>query len=298
MLRRNLLLLIVPVLAAGLVRPATGPSSPAAIHASSGRAEAATAPLRGPSAAAEASGALRRVAVLGASASAGFLLPTDLGEALELLIACEHQPVLSTATSSFFTAPDMYARIQVAQAQTLEPTTVIGIDFLFWFTYGAVGGDTNRPQLLERGLPYLDSFDCPVLTSTVPDMRAAVGRMLWPNQVPAPETLAALNRRIEAWAAERDNVVLVSLPEWHAQLVAREGFEIGGKPWPRTPDAPLLQYDQLHPNADGLALLACKVLESLIRGGAGVAPEDVRLDPALVADPVHARMQAIVGDRD
>lgn len=240
---------------------------------------------------------LQRVVVIGASASAGFMLPSDLGEALDLLMVADHRPVLSLANSRFFTAPDAYAQQQIAIAQANEPTCVIALDFLFWFTYGHVGGDANRARLLERGLAYLESFDCPVLTSTVPDMRAAVGRMLWPGQVPAAQTLAELNLRIEEWALEQPDVVLVSLPEWHAQLVSNEGFEVAGRPWPAVEGAPLLQYDQLHPNADGLALLACKVLESLVVGGVPLESQAFELDPARVAGPVKARLESIVRER-
>ena len=244
-----------------------------------------------------APGALERVAVIGASASAGFLLPTDLGEAIELLIDCEHEPVLRVASSRFFTDPLRYGENQIRRAQAREPTTVVAIDFLFWFTYGFVAREENRARLLERGLEFLDGFECPVLTSTVPDMRGAVGKMLWPGQVPAPETLDQLNLRIADWASQRSNVVLVSLPEWHAQLLSDEPFDVAGKRWPPTPGAPLLQYDNLHPNVDGISLIACKVLESLIEAGTGVDPQAVRLDPERVARPVHERMRAIVSPR-
>ena len=240
---------------------------------------------------------LERVAVIGASASAGFMLPGDLGEALDLLITAPHERVLSLASSRFFANPEGYAVSQIAEAQRSKPTAVVALDFLFWFSYGAVPGERDRISRLERGLKFLESFECPVLTSTIPDMRAATGKMLWPRQVPTPETLSKLNERIEQWAISRSNVVLVSLPTWHAQLVAGEPFEISGKTWPRVPGAPLLQHDQLHPNVDGLALIACKVLESLVEAGLKIDPEGLALDPARVAEPLQGRLKSIVRRR-
>ncbi|MFT5050837.1 MAG: hypothetical protein ACI8QZ_002242 [Chlamydiales bacterium] len=244
-----------------------------------------------------APGALARVAVIGASASAGFLLPTDLGEALDWLLVCEHRPVQAFANTRFFLDPFAHANEQVAAAKAIDPTAVVALDFLFWFSYGVVLDEASRSWLLERGLDFLEGFDCPLLISTVPDMRASTGKMLTAAQVPSVETLRTLNERIESWAAARPNVVLVHLPHWHDQFLAGQRFDIDGVLWPRRPDDPLLLWDQLHPTIDGLSLLSCKILERLVESCGDIDAGAVRLDPRLVADPLNARMRVIMARR-
>lgn len=242
-------------------------------------------------------GPLERIAVIGASASAGFLLPTDLGEALDWLLACEHDPVLGLASSQFFLDPFGHARRQIGAAKAADASAVVALDFLFWFGYGVVAPESERLRLLEDGLDFLATFDCPLLTSTIPDMRASTGKMLTAAQVPGVGTLRALNERIEAWAASHPNVVLVRLPSWHDQFLAGERFEVDGVLWPPRPTDSLLLWDQLHPTIDGLALLSCKVLEHLVGGCEEIDRRAVRLDPRLVADPLHARMRSIMARR-
>jgi len=244
-----------------------------------------------------AAGALERVAVIGASASAGFLLPTDLGETLDWLLDCEHEPVLAVASSRFFLDPYGNARRQVAAAEAAEASAVVALDFLFWFSYGLVANESDRLRLLESGLEFLESFDCPLLTSTVPDMRASTGKMLMAAQVPSVETLQKLNQRIEEWAAGRPNVVLVHLPRWHTRFLAGERFDVDGIQWPPRPTDSLLLWDQLHPTIEGLSLLSCKILEHLAEASPEIDRRAIRLDPRRVAGPLHARMKSIMGRR-
>ena len=246
--------------------------------------------------AAPAAGHLSQVAVIGASASAGFLLPSNLSRAIEQLLVAEHRPVLHTADSRFFLAPRGYGEWQVTRAVGSDATLVLAVDYLFWFGYGHVRSEDSRLEQLEFGLSQLERFECPVLTSTLPDMSAALGKMLWPGQVPEPATLQKLNERIEAWAAERDNVVLLSLPDLLARLKAGEPQVIGGSAWPEESNARLLLWDELHPNVEGLALLACKALERLQEAGV-VDAESIDLDPERVAGPLRARLEKIVAPR-
>jgi hypothetical protein len=201
-----------------------------------------------------------RVVVIGASASAGFMLEDSLADALEVALPQPHQPVLDLASELLFLAPAENGGEQVEQALAADPSLVIAIDFLFWFGYGDVGGDEPRIALLETGLALLERFDCPVVVGGFPDMSAAIGTMLRPEHVPSPAALARLEARLAEWARGRDDVVLVDLAGTLARLGSGEPVELFGRTWPPDDDE-LLQWDHLHPTDHGLVALAGIVLE-------------------------------------
>src|SRR5262249_34035492 len=133
------------------------------------------------------------------------------------------------STEMFFLAPDSTARSTVEKALALEPTLVIGIDFLFWFGYGVVRSESERLTHLQQGLELLERFSCPVLVATLPDMSEAVGKMLYEAQVPRFETLEELNDRIETWVNEHPRAALVPLPELVAMERLRLPIRVRGK---------------------------------------------------------------------
>ncbi|MFM1822062.1 MAG: hypothetical protein RI967_328 [Planctomycetota bacterium] len=218
-----------------------------------------------------------RIAVIGASASAGFgcvlrerrddgewSASFDLAEMLKL--ACPDDAIVTSdlATGNFFLAPLRIGANAVERAVRFRADCVVALDFLFWFVYGVEGPDgklvereEDRLAKLERGLEMLASIDAPLLLGDLPDMRAAQGRMLGARQVPAPETLEAANARLAAWASTRPNVRLVPLAAMQRDLASGEGLEIAGARLRPTKESPLLQRDALHPAPLGLAGLAC-----------------------------------------
>src|SRR6266705_2377773 len=120
----------------------------------------------------------QRVVVIGASASAGFVLSEPFGGTLtsrcrlnrylDAAITVPHSPVESLASSLFFMNPEAFAPVQVAAATNARPTLVVGLDFLFWFCYGDGSTDAERAQRFEGGLKLLDQLHCPLVVGDIP----------------------------------------------------------------------------------------------------------------------------------
>lgn len=247
------------------------------------RQEPPSAPASGNTPQAPAAPAPIRVAVIGASASAGFgcvLRETrdDGGYAnsfrlIEMVrLACPELDILTSDMSSgfFFMAPVRNGARAAARALQFAPDCVIAIDFLFWYGYGdddaegrPLDDESDRLAKFERGLAELARFDMPVLVGDMPDMSPAVGKMLSRRQMPAAETLAKLNARLAEWALARPNVRVVPLARMQRQLMEDRALEIDGVRLVSTPERPLLQKDELHPAPMGMAGLACAVASEL-----------------------------------
>ncbi|ATB41980.1 hypothetical protein CYFUS_007456 [Cystobacter fuscus] len=201
---------------------------------------------------ARASATLSRVAVMGASVSAGFGWGRQegrgrtLADLLDDTVATEHAPVRNFASLWFFKNPRSAGQRQVDQVLTYAPTLTVAVDFLFWFVHGAQLDEAQRLARLEQGLALLEPLPGPILLGELPAMTTAVGKALEPGMLPSPETLARLNRRISEWARSRDNVVLLPLGTW---LV-------------RSPDGSL-QADGLHPTREGAKWIAARMMDSL-----------------------------------
>lgn len=234
-------------------------------------------------------GPLRRIVVIGASASAGFGIPANLAEALDCVVVAPHEPVLQAAAQMLFASPEALGERMIDQALAAEPTLVVAIDFLFWFGYGTFDREAERLDRLERGLAMLTRLDCPVMVSAFPDMSASIGKMLAPAQVPSKKSFEVLNARVRDWVESRPSAILFPLPELLARFRSGAVFDISGHSWPPSPDVKLLQGDDLHPTIEGLASLACEVVLSATEGRDGVAPEVVAIDPAAVTRALKQR---------
>ena len=212
---------------------------------------------------------LQRVAVLGASASAGFGVAAEVGEPLALrdfidaAILRDHQVAGGFANEFFFMNAAAHGRSLMDRALEYEPTAVIAIDFLFWFGYGMFFREEDRLEFLEEGLAHLDRFHCPVVISEIPDMSSAIGKMLMDVQVPKAETFGLLNARIREWAAARPQVVVAPLAPFLETIKSGESVVIRDHVYPPGAFHELLQEDLLHPTTRGLAALALLSLNSL-----------------------------------
>jgi len=224
-----------------------------------------------------------RVAVIGASASAGFGCvyreTRDDGEyaaSFRLIdmvkLACPELSLVTTDVSSgfFFLKPVANGAQAAKRAREFKPDCVLALDFLFWYCYGddapdgkALSGEAQRLEKLEAGLKELESIEAPILVGDLPDMTPAVGKMLSPTQMPAKDTLAKANARLAEWAKPRANVRVLPLASMQRQLMEQNALEIDGKKLTPTKDLPLLQRDALHPAPLGMAGLACAVASEL-----------------------------------
>jgi hypothetical protein len=251
-------------------------------------------PIEAPPAAVPAvatSAILERPVVIGASLSAGFGLYHEVGEVVTLAdvvdaaLAAPHGPVQGFGNGFFFQAPLERGHEQIERARSQDPTLVVALDFLFWFGYGMPLTEPERLALLERGLELLGAVECPLLVGDFPDMRAALEsdfeilgqRMIYPAQVPAPATLALLNARLRAWAAERANVVVAPLAEFAALTNAGAELEFRGRTLAGG-RAAFLQRDLLHPNLAGACATALLALDALAQACAGGALDQRAVD--------------------
>ena len=240
-----------------------------------------------------------RVAVIGASASAGFGCvfrekrgDGDYAASFRLIdmvrLACPELELLTSDLSSgfFFMAPVRNGEKAATRAREFRPDCVVALDFLFWYCYGddapdgtAVKSEAQRLEKLELGLKQLEGFEVPVLVGDIPDMSRAVGKMLSSMQVPSADTLRKANDRFAQWAKSRPNVRVVPLAAMQRQLMEERALDIAGGRITATKDAPLLQRDDLHPAPHGMAGLACAVAEELKSACASVAPASEGCDP-------------------
>ena len=214
-----------------------------------------------------------RLAILGASASAGvgcFAVETRedgrYGAAVDLKrcvkSACTEQECIVTdlASSMFFTAPVKRGEGQMTRALKSNPDGIIAVDYLFWYAYGYDGptgdflaSEAERIAKFELGLTQLERCACPVVIGDLPDMSAAVGKMLSVSQMPQLETIKKLNARLYEWAKSRPNVCVIPLGALSEDLRVKHAIRIADMEWAATTAEPLLQDDALHPTARGLA---------------------------------------------
>jgi len=220
--------------------------------------------------------ALERIAVVGASASAGWGLRGEWGVSLsmedfvEATLREPAQRVLGLGDGFFFMDPVMKGPKQIEKAAAIEPTLVVALDFLFWFGYGEVPDD-YRLRRLDEGLRELDTFECPILVGDLPDMSPAtkgtspIGPLIFPAQIPAPEVLEQLNERIHAWASERERVVLVPLAAFVERTRTARRLELLGNVWEGDLGERFTQADLLHPTIEGTTVMLLLAYEAALR---------------------------------
>jgi hypothetical protein len=259
------------VSAVGVVEPTTADISPPAV-----------------------SGLFDRVAVIGASATCGFgvqsdiegpygptTAPADMGTAIQAVFDVLG-PVNRQCSFFFFSDPMTVGPALMNAALQGDPTIVFALDYLFWYGYGSRdvhgrpfrGNETARLELLEAGLKQLERCRCPVVVGDFPDMHAAIGLMLGAAQVPNVETLKLLNARLRDWAADRPNVIIVPLSEFVSAMTGGGAFDVGGSAWiGEEARKKIIQPDRLHPTAEGLVLMAERAAEAMAAAHIGLTAD-------------------------
>lgn len=232
---------------------------------------------------------LQKVVVIGASASAGFTFSGAKHPIMHFVNAAvetPHDPYKSLANESFFFSPELNGKNQVEEAVDAQPSLVIGVDYLFWLGYGIVKSEDERVALLEKGLQFLETVSCPLIISEYPDMSPAIGKMLSKGQVPAKETFVKLNNRVREWAAKHPNVILVNLPELLDKLRNGDEVTIRGNQYPKGSTHALLQTDELHPTAEGTAVLTIITLDALCKARKDVSESAILWDAKKILEKV------------
>lgn len=227
--------------------------------------------------AAQAETVATKVAVVGASASAGFVDfvtggagAKERNETVRLSVALEgiwpDAEIINRSDAVMFMDPDTKGERQIERIRRMAPDLLLGVDFLTWFAYGPVppGRDEipGRLERLRRGFALLDRIEAPIVVGDFPDMREADPRMMPPRFVPSPEALVALNEALATWAGERPRVVVFPLDAWVRKVKRGEDrVQLHGREV-LLPEERLLQTDRLHPTRLGIALMAYRLLPS------------------------------------
>ena len=229
----------------------------------------------------------QRVIMIGASASAGFVLSEPFGGTnttecklsyyLDAAIAAPHPPVRNLSTALLFLNPDTFAPMQVSIVTNSHPTLVIAVDFMFWFCYGDGATDADRARHFESGLKLLDKIPGPLVVGDVPDASAAATTgIISDSQVPSETARLAANKRLREWAKARGNVVVVPLADFMRHTMANQAVAFHGQTVPEGKTRSLLQPDLLHPNPRGAAMLTLAILDTLTTQNSKFPAKDIR----------------------
>lgn len=228
-----------------------------------------------------------RVIVIGASASAGFVLSEPFGgpetdnckphQYIDAAIIPKHAPVKNFASAIFFLSADAMAEHQVEAATNQHPSLVVAADFLFWFCYGQGESDEERLSHFNDGLERLEKIHCPLLVGDVPDASSATNSgIISPAQVASESCRLAANARLKKWASKHPDVTIVPLAEFMRATKANASIKIHDLTLPAGSTRALLQADGLHPNPRGARVLALGILDALVKSQKKFPAQDVR----------------------
>ncbi len=239
---------------------------------------------------------IRKTVVAGASMSAGFALlletavPVTFADVLEKVFRSPHERITCAADIMFFSHPETSAAEIVAAIRKRNPTLVVAPDFLFWFGYGRVDREEERLTRLARGLSYLEQLSCPVVVGDFPDMSAAAGGILHPRQVPAPDMLSRLNKKVAKWCNEKKDRMLFPLNTFQEKIKADKGVKVGECNWSAGTASELLQGDRLHPSLTGTACAAVLVAETLLQNRRSLSKDMFLLHPRRIRDALRIKL--------
>ena len=189
-----------------------------------------------------------RIAIVGASISAGFG-GTPFGEAFTA--AAPRSKVDAAANVMLFRDPMAEIRRQVAQAKAFNPTTVVAVDLLFWTVYGS-SDRAWHDAALAAGIAELEALRAAgawIIVGDIPLITTASEFMLPKAAIPSAELLGAANNSIRELAS-RERVLLVPLTAWTEPL--RAGTEVALTGGDKVPAASLMALDGLHANPLGV----------------------------------------------
>ncbi len=234
-----------------------------------------------------------RIVVIGASASAGFVMAEPLGGPettdcklrfyLDAAIAAPHPELRDFSTALMFLNPDALGPLQVEAAGAARPTRVLGVDFLFWSCYGRGLTDAGRLRHFEAGLKLLDQFHCPLVIGDIPDASAATNTGIISADMGADSAVrAAANKRLKIWAASEPHVAIVPLADFMKRVAANQSVIVHGRKFAAGKTRVFLQDDELHPTPRGAALLALGIFDALVKRDPEFAASNIRWNQAEV----------------
>jgi hypothetical protein len=222
---------------------------------------------------AKAPAPLQKVAVIGASISAGVGLDPAadplqgqqsklrLVHVVHASVVGEHAPPLDLSDYMFFSAPKPTAKRRAKEAADAKASVVVALDYLFWLGYGP-GDAKARLERVQDGLKALEAVKAPLLLGDFADFNGVRSSMLSPDAVPPTEVIDQLNERIAEWAKDRKNVVVVPIREMFRKVIAGEPFEVRGNAFDANAKKRLMQDDGLHTSLEGTCALWVLAVDS------------------------------------
>lgn len=202
----------------------------------------------------------------------------------------------------FFAISDQDRETLFTRAIATEPDLLVALDFLFWYGYGPLEGKgaadsgdhasaeeaerATRLAHLEQGLALISKFKGNLLIGNFPDMSAANRLVLNPKWRPDAATLKELNARVAAFAKERPGTILFPLAEQVADLQTRRRTIRFGEDSYDVGRDQLFQFDRLHPNRVGMAVLGEALLTRIAEFES--LPKILRPTPPQTADLILA----------
>lgn len=196
-----------------------------------------------------------RAFVVGSDMTDGFGLEKEIGaktslaDIVDATLLFEHRP----AEKRTFPTVSVAAQ-QVKAAVDAGATIVIALDYLTPFVYADLGSDDQRRANVEAALATLETVRVPIMLGNVPNLKSATtiqNPLITERMLPKPETLAAINERIAAWAGTRQDVVIAPVAEMIARIDADEGFSVRASSWPASWLSELLLKDRVHTRMHG-----------------------------------------------
>jgi hypothetical protein len=247
----------------------TGDASPALAAAGDDAAKGSAANIDASTVVVTATGPFARIAIAGASVSAGFG-GAPFGDAFTA--AAPTSAVESSANVMLFKDPIGDTDRQLAEATAFKPSIVIALDLLFWDVYGSEDAAWHERALANAlaGLEKLRSDGAWIIVGDVPLITNASDWMLPREAIPTQARLDEANRRIEKWAAKgKGHIVLVPLAQWTAPL--RTGAKVTLPTGESVEASELMAVDGLHANPLGTWYVLDKLDHYLEHAIPGVA---------------------------
>jgi hypothetical protein len=209
----------------------------------------------------QAASPLARVAIVGASVSAGFGIggspfggAVNLADVVEASIRIEHDnPKNLASTLAFLDWTSYMERTSAALAKD-RPSALIAIDYLFWSVHGTKS-DADRMKQLDGALAGIAGLTCPILLGDLPDVTGATvgdSPMIGVEMMPSPAVRDAANARIAAWAKQHANVTVVPIAALMKKVNDGSEIQLRGNIWNGAEVSRLLQGDRLHVTVEGL----------------------------------------------
>lgn len=218
--------------------PSCGPTSTMATPGGSAPASVRPAPAL----------PLQRIAIVGASMSAGFG-GTPFGEAFAA--AAPRSQVDAAANTFLFRDPIGDTKRQLIQARGFKAQTIVGLDLLFWDVYGPADAAWHEAAL-QAAFAELEAARAEgvwIVLGDVPLITTASEFMLPKQAIPSEQMLGAANNAIRE-LAKRERVLVVPLVDWTEPLRSEAEVTLPGGE--QVIASTLMALDGLHANPLGV----------------------------------------------